>query len=101
MKPETKAKIKAKAGKIWRKVKDSAPGILFFGGVTAVTVGAMKGYDNSREIRNLHRNDRILSETIDGISEMQSANLERMLELERQQNLLFERALKETEGKAE
>ena len=101
MKPETKVKIKMKAVKAWRKVKEAAPTVLSFGGCVLIGVGAGKGYRNSREIRTLKANDHELAKAYNEMSERQQQDRDRMLELERQQNLLFERALKETEGKAE
>ena len=101
MKSETKVKIKMKAAKIWRGVKEAAPTVLSFAGCVLIGVGAGKGYTNSKEIRKLKANDRELANAYNEMSDRQAADRDRMLELERQQNLLFERALKETEGKAE
>ncbi|MBO7423259.1 MAG: hypothetical protein J6T99_07735 [Oscillospiraceae bacterium] len=98
MKAETKAKIQMRAGKIWRKVKEALPGILFWGGASVVTYGALKSYDNTRDIRRLNQQDSDLAREVVMMRDRQDADQQRMLELERQQNLLFERALRNTEG---
>lgn len=101
MKAETKVRIKMRAGKIWRKVKEALPGILFWGGASVVTYGALKSYDNMRDIRRLNQQDSDLAKEIITMQDRQEADQQRMLELERQQNLLFERALRDTEGKTD
>lgn len=90
MKAETKAKIKVVGRKLWKGIKTWTPWIA--GGV--LVGGALRGYTNERDIRRLNMADAEMARTI-------MEHDEKMEVLSRQQNLLFERALRETEGKTE
>lgn len=98
---ETKAKWTVR----WLKAKDfiHRNGGWIFAGAT--TFAAWRGYEkskqNSRRIRTLFQRTEVLKDVVNNNADCQMRDRERMLELERQQNLLFEQALKETEGKAE
>ena len=88
MKAETKARISMIGGKIWRTIKTYGPWIA--GGFLAG--GALRGYTNEREIRRIQATDADMATAI-------TEDHIRIEELQRQPNLLFERALRETEGK--
>ena len=90
MKANTKAKLQIVGRKIWNGIKTYAPWIA--GGV--LVGGALRGYSNERDIHRLYRIDNEMAKTV-------IQNNEKLEALERQQNLLFERALRETEGKTE
>lgn len=90
MQASTKAKLQAIGGKIWRGIKSCLPWVA--GGV--IVGGALRGYSNERDIHRLYRMDTEMAKTV-------IQNNEKLEALERQQNLLFERALRETEGKTE
>lgn len=90
MKANTKAKLQVIGGKIWRGIKTYAPWIA--GGF--LIGGAIRGYTNEKDINRLYRIDSEMAKTV-------IENNEKLEALERQQNLLFERALRETEGKTE
>ena len=90
MKANTKAKLQIVGRKIWNGIKTYAPWIA--GGV--LVGGALRGYTNERDINRLYGIDNEMAKTV-------IQNNEKLEALERQQNLLFERALRETEGKTE
>ena len=96
MKAETKAKIQKKVSAVKRWAKDNLPWMLFWTGTGAVVYGGLKSFDNTRDIRKLARQDTELAREVIDLREQRKEDLDRMLELERQQNLLFERALRES-----
>ena len=94
MKAETKVRLKMVGRKIGNFIKDW--GLPIFGGLT---IGAAwNGYVTSNRVDAEVRN---LKKVVDNNAHCQMHDRETMLELERQQNLLFEKALKETAGEAE
>lgn len=101
MKAETKAKIQKKVSAVKRWAKDNLPGLLFWAGTATVVYGGLKSYDNTKAIRLQSRQNASLAREVMDLQEQRKEDQDRMLELERQQNLLFERALRETEGKTE
>lgn len=99
MKPNTKAKLEMR----WNKVKEFLREWGIPLGVGA-TVGAAWGsyfsvFSLDKRIRGIHAQQEEIIKIVENNADCQIADRQRMLELERQQNLLFERALKETEGK--
>lgn len=97
----TKAKIKVTAGKIWRGVKDNIFPIFCGATIGAAWGGWKMGRSNHRRLDELEAKYNRAVEVIDNNATCQSHDRDRMLELEHRQNELFERALKETEGKTE
>lgn len=99
MSPERKAKLQMK----WERVKAFGKDWIFpifVGG----TIGAAWGsyfsvFGLDKRIRQMNEQQKELIRTVENNADCQITDRQRMLELERQQNLLFERALKETEGK--
>ena len=90
MKPKTKAKLQRYAGSVGRFIKNYWPWMM--GGALIAT---MKTQNEHAKLINGVR------EAVNYNAAIQNEELERLSNLERQQNMLFERALKETEGKAE
>ena len=100
MKPETKAKIAVG----WRKVKSAAKTVivpLFIGGtIGAAWGGYAMGFAGIKAIVKTRDELNDLKDVVANNAHCQQNDRDKLLELERQQNLLFEKALRETEGKA-
>ena len=94
MKAETKAKWQMGAGKVWRFLKNY--GLPIFAGATAGA--AWSGHKRSIK---LERQLAHTNEVVDNNARVQELDRCKLLELEHQQTVLFERALRKTEGKTE
>ena len=94
MKAETKAKLQRYGSKAKRFVKDWA--LPIFGGLT---IGAAwNGYTRSSRLeKELARTQEVVNHN----AHEQQRDRDKLLDLEHQQTLLFEKALQVTEGKTE
>lgn len=92
MSPEKKAKWEMRKARLTSWAKETLPWLFAGATVGAAWGGYLMGISACNRTAD-H------SEAIGELARNQIEDRERMLELERQQNLLFERALKETEGK--
>ena len=96
-----KEKVKVK----WGKVKTFVHDYWFplFGGMTvgAAWGGYKMGFANAKQINKVSDRLEATVEVVENNARCQQYDRNRLEELQRQQNLLMERALKETEGKAE
>ena len=91
---ETKAKWQRRLGKAKRFLKDY--GLPIFAGATA---GA--AWSGHKRAIKLERQLAHTNNVVDHNADVQRADRERLLDLERRQAFLFEKALRETEGKTE
>lgn len=92
LKPETKARLKMEAGKIGRFVKRWAVPAL----VGATGAAAWSGHKRSVQLeKRMNRAEYV----IDNNADVQIFQGKLISELQRQQNVLLEKALVETEGK--
>ena len=98
---EFKQKVKKAGIKAWCWCKQHGPGVIFWGGVGVTIGGALRGYTNERKIDELQKRYETTVAVVNNNADCQQYDRERLNELERQTNLLFEKALKKTEGKAE
>ena len=95
MKDETKKKIEVFYSNAKAKAKKYAPFVLIYGGLIAIVRGSIKGSQSAKRCDKLERQH---EEMCKYVIANRLTDQERMLNLERQQNELLEKALKITEG---
>ena len=98
MTKETKAKLGMYWGKFKRAVKAAALPMFVGGTVGAAWGGYIAAFRHNKDIAELKANLRGTNDVVTHNARVQQYDQQRLSELERQQNMLFERALKETEG---
>ena len=101
MTESTKAKIKVKWGKVKKFISDYWFPI--FGGATvgAAWGGYRMGFANAKSISKVSERLEATVEVVENNARCQQYDRDQLHELQRQQALLMEKALKETEGEAE
>ena len=98
---EFKVKAKVKAKKAWTTAKPYLGAIAIGGTIGAAWGGYMGAFSNDARLKRMEKQMRGLVEVVNNNADCQVADQKRLNNLERQNNLLFEEALKRTEGKAE
>lgn len=98
MTKETKAKLGMYWGKFKRAVKVAALPMFVGGTVGAAWGGYIAAFRHNKDIAELRTNLRETNDVVTHNARVAQYDQQRLSELERQQTLLFERALKETEG---
>lgn len=97
----TKKELIIKAKAAWEKMK-MAIGPAIVGVLTGTVLGgSLLAYENNRRIKKLETNLQDHCKWANGAVDVYNNFVDRFDELQRQNNLLMEKALKETEGSAE
>lgn len=94
-----KQKLKIKAARAGRKIKENIPGIVTFFGLSYMVVGLTEAHMDHKEIRRLKHNQEVIKTAINGNADILDQTIDRVSDLERQNSTLLEEALRRTEGK--
>lgn len=88
----------------WMRVKENLPRILFWTGAGVIIGGATTALRDSKRITKLEKDfdehRQVNNDNVDKINDFISTTNDSIDELIRQNNILMEKALQQTEGKA-